>query len=139
MPDVLKQHAAQKMLSGGGFFEAVADIRHYREAQHHKTKQARKVLEPDEVMNMPSSQMVAFASGIVEAPIIGHWINHYERQDFAGKYLNNPYHSDKVRVKTLFGSKELRIIEEEAPHIYSHLPQYQHGIWRYVEGFRPSV
>ncbi len=135
----LKQQAAQRMLTGGSFFEAAADLRHYNEAEEHRTKQARLVLQPDEVLNLPPTAMVAFASGLVEGPIIGHWINHFERADFPGKYLNNPYHGEEVLLKTRWGSKKARIIEESVPDVMAHLPQYQSGTWRYVEGYRPKI
>lgn len=135
----LKQRAAQRLLSGESFLEAAADLRHYRDAQQHRTKQARQVLTPDEVLNLPPSVMVAFASGLVEGPIIGHWINHFERADLAGKYLNNPYHSEDVQIKTRWGTKRCRVIEEPVPHALAHLPQYQGGTWRYVEGYRPNI
>lgn len=136
----LKQQAAARMLTGGGFFETAADLRHYSEAEVHRTKQPREILKPDEVLNLPPTQMVAFASGLVEGPILGHWVNHFERRDFAGKYLNNPYHdSEFVRIKTRFGSKKARVIEEAVPDALAHLPQYRNGTWRYVEGYRPTL
>jgi len=135
----LKEQAVQKMLTGGGFFESAADIRHYNEAQAHRTKQARAVLQPDEVLNLPPTMMVAFASGLVEGPILGHWINHFERPEFAGLYLNNPYHGEQVLLKTRWGSKKASIIEETVPDALAHLPQYQGGTWRYVKGYRPKL
>lgn len=135
----LKQQAAQRILSGGSFLEAAADLRHYSEAENHRTKQAREVLKPDEVLNLPPTAMVAFASGLVEGPIMGHWINHYERRDFAGKYLNNPYHSENVSIKTRWGVKSFQIIEEAVPTALANLPQYQNGKWRYVQCHRPNI
>lgn len=135
----LKQQAAQRMLSGEGFFEAAADIRHYAAAQVHRTKQPREILKPDEVLNLPPNTMVAFASGLVEGPIIGTWINHYERRDFAGLYLNNPHHCEDVSIKTHFGTKRARVVEESVPESLAHLPQYSSGRWRYVEGYRPNL
>lgn len=135
----LKQHAAQRMLSGGSFFEAAADITHYRAAQVHRTKQSRAVLQPDEVLNLPPAAMVAFASGLVEGPILGRWINHFERADFAGLYLNNPYHGEQALIKTRLGTKRCAVVEAPVPRSLAHLPQYQSGTWRYVEGYRPKV
>jgi type IV secretion system protein VirD4 len=136
----LKQQAAQRMLTGGSFFEAAADLRHYKEAEVHQTKQAREILKPDEVLNLPPTAMVAFASGLVEGPIMGHWINHFERPDFAGKYLNNPYYdAEFVSIKGRFGTKRARVIEERVPDALAHLPQYRGGTWRFVEGYRPKL
>ncbi len=134
----LKQQAAHKMLTGGGMFEAMADVRHYAQSQTHQTKQPREILKPDEVLNLPPTMMVAFASGLTQGAILGHWINHYERPDFAGLYLNNPYHSEDVSIKTRWGSKRARVIEESVPDKLAHLPQYQGGTWRYVEGYKPK-
>jgi type IV secretion system protein VirD4 len=134
-----KMQAASRLLSGGSIMDAAAEIQHHKYAEHHRTKQARKVLEPDEVLNLPPSQMVAFASGLIDAPIMGQWINHFERRDFLGKYLNNPYHGELVRVPSTWGSKRVRVIEEPVPAALEHLAQYQSGSWRYVEGYRPNV
>lgn len=135
----LKQQAAARMLSGGGLFETAADLRHYKQAETHRTKQSRPLLTPDEVLNLPPTQMVAFASGIVEGTILGHWINHFDRPDYAGKYLNNPYHSEDVIITTKWGQKKRhRVITEAVPHTYAHLPQYAGGTWKYVDGYRPA-
>jgi len=135
----MKQHAAMKMLSGGSMFEAMADMRHYAEAQENKTKQGRELFKPEEVLNLGKTEMIAFASGLVQGPIHGHWINHFEREDFAGLYLNNPYHSEDVSIKTRWGSKRACVIEETVPAALERLPQYQGGTWRYVEGYRPQL
>lgn len=135
----LKMLAANQMLRGEDFQKTLADLRHQQFAAQHRTKQAREVLKPDEVLNLPPSVMVAFASGLVEGPIMGHWIPYFQRRDFAGKYLNNPYHGERVSVQSFWGSRKLEIIEEEVPARLGHLPQYQNGTWRYVEGYRPKV
>ncbi len=136
----LKQHAVQKILSGsGGFLEAAADLRHYREAQDLPEKQSRPVFTPDEVLNLPSSAMIAFASGLVDGCIPGHWLMHFERSDLAGKYLGSEVHGrDRVLIKTRFGSKTVPVVEERVPGALCHLPQYQNGTWRYVQGYRPN-
>lgn len=135
----LKEHAAQQLISGGDFLSAVTDLRHYKAEQSRQSKKARLVLTPDEVLNLPPSAMVAFASGLVEGPIMGHWINHYERPDFAGRYLNNPYHSELVEIRTRWGMNQVRVIEEPVPKALEHLPQYQGGTWRYPKGHRPKL
>ena len=135
----MKRQAAMQVLQGGSLLEARAEIEHYNRAQQHKQKQARQVLTEDEVMNMPPDTAVMFLSGLVEGPVFARWINHFDRRDFAGKYLNNPWHGDQVRIKTRFGSKMLPIIEERVPDQLAHLPQYRSGVWHYVSGHRPNV
>ena len=137
----LKQHAVQRMLSGeGGFLETAADMRHYQDAQSLPEKQSRAVYTADEVLNLPPSAMIAFASGLVDGCIPGHWLMHFERADFAGRYLGTAVHGrDKVLIKTRFGSKRVPVIEERVPSALAHLPQYADGTWRYVQGYRPNV
>lgn len=134
----LKQQAAQRVLSGGSFLEAAADIRHYHAAAVHRQKQQRALFTPDEVMNLAPSQMIAFASGLVQAPILGHWLMYFEQPALAGRYLPNPYHDPhRVRIPTWRGHKMVRAIEKRVPRRYAHLPQYAGGTWRYIQGYRP--
>ena len=137
----LRQRAVQQMISGqSSMLEAVADLRHYREAERIPEKQSRLVMTPDEVLNMPPNAMVAFASGKVEGLIRGQWINYFDRRETAGKYLPNPYHdAERVRIRGHFGSKMVPMIEERVPEKLAHLPQYQGGTWRYIQGYRPNV
>ena len=57
----------------------------------------------------------------------------------AGSYLANPYHPplDSVLVQTRLGQRRRTIITEAVPDAYAALPQYQDGLWFYVEGFKP--
>jgi type IV secretion system protein VirD4 len=136
----LKQQAAHSVLSGGSFFEAAADLRHYRDAEVHRTKQARALFTPDEVMNLAPSQMIAFASGLVEGAILGHWLMYFEQPRLAGRYLPNPHHDpQRVRIQARLGKKMVRVVEEPVPEALAHLPQYQGGTWRYIEGYRPKL
>ena len=136
----LKQHAARRLLETGDFMTAVADLRHYRQSEVHRTRQARALLTPDEVLNLGSTEMVAFASGLVDKTILGHWVNHFERRDFRGRYLNNPYFDERVRIAGRFGRHRMvEVIEEAVPERLAHLPQYAAGTWRYVKGYRPRV
>ena len=136
----LKQHAAHQLLSGINILQAASDLRHYQLAAEHQVRQARPVLTPDEVLNLPASAMVAFASGKVEGAILGHWINHFDRRDLRGRFLPNPYHdAERVRIKSTLGHRLAPIVEESVPDRLAHLPQYASGYWRYVSGFRPRI
>ena len=134
----LRRHAAQSLLNGGNFFDSIADLQHYKAAEQHQTKQPRKILEPDEVLNLPPSIMAAFMTDL-PAMMLGHWVPYFERSDFAGLYLNNPSFGEHVTLQTRWGKKQLRTIEEPVPGTLAHLPQYQDGTWRYVQGYRPEV
>jgi type IV secretion system protein VirD4 len=65
---------------------------------------------------------------------------YYERREFAGRYLPNPYHPpcDVVQVAGRFGAEWLRVIREPAPKEFESFAQYQNGDWAYVEGYRPT-
>lgn len=135
----LKERAVHRMLDGGDFLDVMAEIRHQQLAEGYRQKQARRLYTPDEVLNLPPSQMVAFASGLVEGPIRGHWPMYFEQARLAGKYLPNPhFDADRVRLKTRWGSKVARIVRERVPERFAHLPQYESGYWSYIEGYYPK-
>ena len=133
----LKQQAAYSLVTGGNFFEAMNDLRHYQKAERHRTKQSRALARPDEILNMGPTEMVMFASGLVGGPIRGHWRMHFDDPRLAGRYLNNPYHGDRVHIRTRFGHKKVPVVEASVPSKYAHLPQCQSGRIRYPKGFPP--
>lgn len=135
-----KEQAIANLLGGGDMLEAAAMIRHNQMAERHRTKQARQLFTPDEVLNLPPSQMLAFASGVVDGVITGHWPRYFEQRRLAGRYLPNPYHdAERVRIASRFGTKTREVVHERVPAALAHLPQYRSGTWSYIEGYRPRI
>ena len=145
--DTLKQDAAKRqkwetvkgVLEGGDPFTAAYDYAHYQRSTEHRTKQGRPLLTPDEVLAMPEDRQVLFISGKNLKPVYAAKYPYFTRREMTGRYLANPHHPpvDSVPIATRFGSRRARIIIEAVPSKLAGFPQYQGGIWSYVEGFRP--
>jgi type IV secretion system protein VirD4 len=136
----LRRAAMHRIFAGADPHQVASEIRHYRMAETHRAVQARQLFSPDEVLNLPASQMIAFASGLVEGPIVGHWPMYFERRDLAGTYLPNPYHDPhRVRISTRWGSQMVGTVTEPVPDRLAHLPQYRSGTWSYIKGYRPKL
>ena len=127
----------QVMMRGGDPFEAAADFGQADFAASHQSKQARDLLTPDEILALPEDRQILFISGKNVRPILAQRVPYYRRADMAGLYLNNPMRppADRVTIKTRFGTKDVRVCEGPVPARYAHLPQYQSGRMRWVEGY----
>lgn len=134
-----KFNAAMGVLNGADPFTAFGDMRHSAFAQEHRTKQARALMTPDEVLAMPEDEQVVFISGKNLKPARVKKYPYYTRPEFAGRFLPNPYHPpyDSVPIPTWRGVKRARVVRERVPSAFAYYPQYASGEWTYVEGFRP--
>lgn len=110
------------------------------EAQHVK-RQARALMEPNEILALPPEQTLVLAGGYNLPPFLAEKRAYFTRRDLAGRFFPNPYverDPSRIRVPGWFGTRHRRIIEEAAPHRFSHLPQYSGGRpLRYVQGYPP--
>lgn len=52
---------------------------------------SRNLLDPDEVMRLPTSRIIAFVQG--EAPAMLDRITYYQDKDYEGKFDKNPFHA----------------------------------------------
>jgi len=118
------------MLSGQDPIESLMRARHHAQLRETPQSQRRMVMNPDEIINMPSNEQLIFTDGI-GAPIRCEKRNYYDQEFMAGTYLPNPYHppNDMVKVKTRSGYEWLRVVTEPVPPFYAHLPQYKDGYW----------
>lgn len=134
-----KVHIARELLAGGDPFELGLNYAQQARAAINRTKQARLLQTPDEVLNAPEDSQYLFISGLGLKPIFANKYPYWTRAECAGAYGCNPYHppADRVRIKTRFGMKWARVITERVPQRYAHLPQYASGYWQYIEGYRP--
>lgn len=135
-----KINAAMNVMNGGDPFAAYSDLRYHGFAQTHRTKQARALMMPEEILSMPEDRQLLFISGKNLKPIFAEKHPYYTRPEFAGRFLPNPFHPphDAVVIPSRWGQRRAKIIREPVPQQFAHLPQYAGGEWSYVEGFRPA-
>jgi type IV secretion system protein VirD4 len=133
-----REHALRELLAGGDPFDAGIKIGQFERAARHRTKQARALMTPDELMTMPEHRQVLFISGLGLHPIQASKYPYFLRPEMAGAYLPNPFHGRQDRVSIAGRWWSARVIRERVPARLAHWPQYQSGEWSYVEGFRPA-
>ncbi len=129
-----QKEAAHTLLSGGDPVQAGLHLAHYGDAAGHRTKQARELMKPDEIMRMPADKQIIFADGLAQPAYVDRGPA-TEQRSMACRFHPNPYHPplDRVRVKTRFGHAWKRVIVEPVPPEYAHLPQYANGMWSRIE------
>lgn len=125
------------LMAGSDPVEAGIKIGQFERAARHRTKQARALMTPDELMTMPEHKQVLFISGLGLKPILASKHPYYTRREMSGAYLPNPYHGRQDRVKLPGRWWATRVIRERVPELLAHWPQYQSGEWSYVDGFCP--
>ncbi len=135
-----KMNAAMSIMNGGDPFSAYADMKYHALAEEHRPKQARSLMMPEEILAMPEDRQILFVSGKNLNPIFAEKHPYFERRDFAGRYLPNPYHPpyETVPIPSRWGQRRAKVITEPVPPQYAHYPQYADGLWSFVEGYRPK-
>lgn len=135
-----KRQAVQRALMGDDMMPALMEAAHFGKLAEMKTKQQRKLMTEDEVLGLRGDQQVIFISGREPLAVKADRYPYFERAEFAGLYLPNPYHppSGSVQVATRWGRKSLRVLREPVPEEFESFAQYRNGDWAYVEGYRPT-
>ncbi len=132
------RQAVASVLGGTSPFQAGLEIARQSYISNHRDQQARALVMPEEVLQIPEDRQVLFVSGRNIKPIYARKLPYFSRPEMAGAYLPNPYHGPQDRVRIaghLFGS--VPVIRERVPARFAHLPQYQSGEWAYVKGYKP--
>ncbi len=133
--------ASMRVMNGDDPFQAMYDMRHFESASQNRTKQARPLMTPDEILAMPEDRQILFISGKSLKPICAERYAYWSRSEWSG-FLPNPYHPplDVVSIPSRRGPRTVRVLREPVPTAFAHLPQYNagDGTWAFVEGYRPS-
>jgi len=132
-----KLEAIQRFMGGGDPFASGFDVAHYGASAKHRTKQARQLMTPDEILHLPEDRQVLFIAGKNLKPVLANKYPYFTRPEMAGRYLPNPYHppGDRVRVASRLGSRWARVVSAPVPHSLRAFPQYQDGLMQKVEGY----
>ena len=134
-----KARAVADALTGGADpVTAMMNAAHQDRMARHKSKMARPLRTPDEVMNEMNRAFV-FMPGALERPFYAKVPKYWRRRDLAGRYLGDPFHArpGHVEIATWLGQRQRAVIIEEVPPDLRDWPQYRDGQWSYVKGFRP--
>lgn len=146
--EALRQQAAHAqaarivhgLMQGGDPFAAGVGMAQSLHATQHRTQQARALMTPDEVLNMPEDEQILFISGLGLAPIRASKRPYFKQSAMAGGYLPNPFHPplDRVPVVGRWRTSWVPVVRENVPADLAHWPQHQTGAWAYPEGYRPT-
>jgi len=108
----------------------------------HKRKQARALMTPEEILGMSHKQSLVMASGYGIPPFLADKSPYFAMPRYTGLYGPNPYFDrdlSKVKVPGRFKrTRSLKVITEAVPSALADLPQYQNGMWSFIEGHRPK-
>jgi len=129
----MRRQAVQAFIGGDDPFAAGMAYAAGKEQAAIRSKQHRALMSPDEILNLGSDRQIIFCDD-VPAPVLAERAPYYEQAFMAGRYHPNPYHppSDRVRVKTRWGSAWRPVIRERVPQRYAHYPQYADGYWSHI-------
>lgn len=125
-----KRQAVLALINGDDPIKAAMDMRYQQREAEQLSHIQRKLLLPEEVLNLASDKMLMFADGIGK-PALADRKAYWDCRFMAGRYHPNPYHppADAVLVRTLFGHRKCKVVREAVPQRFAHLPQYADGYW----------
>lgn len=150
LPDPLVQERAARArdeLTHDVLFEGADPMRaglamHALEQEEtHVRKMARALFTPDEIIGLDRNKALIFAPGYGLNPFLADKVPYYALRAYAGRFFPNTYFDrdvNSVRLRTRFGARTRRVIREAVPPEFAHFPQYQHGEWAFIEGYRPK-
>lgn len=129
----------RELMNGADPFETGLSYAQQARAAVHRTKMARPLLDPSEIIRLPEYRQILFVSGVNCPPIAAYRKPYFASRELAGRFMPNPYHPpvDRVRVPGIFGARWRRVVTERVPQRFADFPQYQSGFWSYIEGYRP--
>ncbi len=129
-----RRQAVVAMMNGDDPMNSVINYAHHKRDADRPRQMKRNMMEPNEVLHIPSNKMVFFTDRLSKPAYLDRK-PYYEQRWMAWRYHPNPYHPplDKVRVKTFWGHAWRRVINEPVPEQYAQFPQYADGYWSRVK------
>lgn len=129
-----RNEAMRSLMTGGDPMQVGLAMAHQSYASQHQSKQQRQLMLPEEVMNMGADKAI-FLHEDVPHPIMLDRRPYWTQRNLAGRFLPNPYHPprDRVRIATRWGMRTRRVVTEPVPERFAHMPQYRGGLWTRVE------
>lgn len=133
-------HIVRELMAGADPFEAGLNYAQASRGATERKKMARPLLTPDELLRMPEDRQILFVSGIGCPPVAAWRKPYFQMRELAGRFMPNPYHPplDRVRIPARFGTRWAWVVTEPVPDRFADFPQYQSGLWSYIEGYGPS-
>ena len=129
-----KKDLVQALFKGADPLASAHQFKHFKESEHTRKKQVRRLMTPAEVLAMAETRMIVFISGKGLKPLFLHKYPYFNMRAMAGYFLPNPYHppTDQVRVQTLLGKRRRKVVTHAA-NIAAPYPQYQNGAIRTLQ------
>ncbi len=125
-----RRQALLGMINGDDPIKAAMDMGYQQREAERLSHVQRKLLLPEEILNLRSDKMLIFADGIGKPALLDRKA-YWDCRFMAGRYHPNPLHppSDAVLIRTIFRRRWCRVVHEAVPQRLSHLPQYADGYW----------
>jgi type IV secretion system protein VirD4 len=117
--------------------QAVFESKYYAHTAQIQDKQERKLATPDEILNMPDDCSINFVSDRNLYPFLGQKVPYYTHSRLAGWFLPNPYRP--YSGFTHAGNMRRKVITQDVPPAFAHLPQYQKGALSFIDGYYPRL
>lgn len=133
-----KSEALHALVKDGDALKAAITLKHASEMAAHRSQQQRALRTPSEVLSTPGDRQYLWVDGL-EHPIYAERAPYYAQRALAGAFLPSPFYppTNRIRVHTWRGIVWRRVITEPADPRFASLPQYAHGLWSYIEGYKP--
>ncbi len=132
-----KMQAVASLMAGVNPFHNTLHAKYYDYAHDYKARKRRRLMTASEVLNMPQNRAINFISDLDIYPYQAYKVPYFTQPHLVGWFMPNPLLGVNDRVQV--GNRSLSVVCEPVPDAIAHMPQYQRGVWSYVQGYRPNL